>query len=80
MAGSDTQLRWCVLRPIQNAGYFALFGAVASYVGIVHGPQFRLGAAPGAALGYLLIALLWAFYANSIGGPRPGRTRADGNR
>jgi AGZA family xanthine/uracil permease-like MFS transporter len=47
----------------KHAGYWALFGAGASYLGIVHGTEFKLGAAPGAATGYLLIALLCAFYA-----------------
>ena len=47
----------------RNAGYWALFGAAASYVGAVHGTEFKFGAAPGAALGYLLIALLCAYYA-----------------
>jgi adenine/guanine/hypoxanthine permease len=46
----------------KNAGYWALFGAAASYLGIVHGTEFKLGAAPGAAIGYLMIALLCAFY------------------
>jgi AGZA family xanthine/uracil permease-like MFS transporter len=47
----------------KNAGYWALFGAVASYLGVVHGGEFKLGAAPGAAIGYALIAALCALYA-----------------
>jgi AGZA family xanthine/uracil permease-like MFS transporter len=47
----------------KHAGYWALFGAGASYLGIVHGTEFKLGASPSAAAGYLLIALLCAFYA-----------------
>jgi adenine/guanine/hypoxanthine permease len=46
----------------KQAGYWALFGAAASYVGVVHAGEFKLGAAPGAAMGYLLIAVLCAFY------------------
>jgi AGZA family xanthine/uracil permease-like MFS transporter len=47
----------------KNAGYWALFGAVASYFGIVHGTEFKFGAAPGPAMGYLMVALLCGFYA-----------------
>jgi AGZA family xanthine/uracil permease-like MFS transporter len=47
----------------RHAGYWALFGAVASYCGIVHAAQFKFGAAPGPAIGYLVIALLCGFYA-----------------
>jgi len=55
----------------KQAGYWALFGAVASYFGIVHGTEFKLGAAPGAAIGYLLIALLCGFYAYQTRGVPP---------
>ena len=46
----------------KNAGYWALFGAGASYIGLVHGTEFKLGAAVGPAIGYLLIALLCGLY------------------
>jgi AGZA family xanthine/uracil permease-like MFS transporter len=61
----------------KNAGYWALFGAAASYLGIVHGTQFKLGAAPGAAIGYLMIALLCAFYAyQTRSAAAPGATKS----
>ncbi len=47
----------------EQAGHRALFGAAASQVSIVHGTEFEFGAAPGAAIGYLLMALLCAFRA-----------------
>ena len=47
----------------KNAGYWAAFGAVGSYVGIVHATEFKFGAAIAPAIGYGLIALLCAFYA-----------------
>jgi adenine/guanine/hypoxanthine permease len=46
----------------KHAAYWALFGAVASYLGIVHGGEFKLGAAPEFAIGYLLVAALCGFY------------------
>jgi AGZA family xanthine/uracil permease-like MFS transporter len=46
----------------RSAAYWALFGAAASYVGIVHATEFKFGAAPEAAIGYLLIALLCGYY------------------
>jgi adenine/guanine/hypoxanthine permease len=60
----------------RNAGYWALFGAVASFFGVVHGTEFKFGAAPGAAIGYLLIAVLCAVYTyqSRLGGTT-GRTQ-----
>ena len=55
----------------KNAGYWALFGAVASYIGLVHAREFKLGASPSAALGYLLIALLCAAYYFYLGRAAP---------
>ena len=40
-----------------------MFGAAASYVGLVHGTEFKLGAAVGPAIGYLLIAMLCGVFA-----------------
>jgi AGZA family xanthine/uracil permease-like MFS transporter len=47
----------------RRACYWAMFGVVASYVGLVHATEFKLGAAPGPAIGYLMIALICGFYA-----------------
>jgi AGZA family xanthine/uracil permease-like MFS transporter len=47
----------------KQAGYWAAFGAIGSYVGILHATEFKLGAAVGPAIGYSLILLLCAFYA-----------------
>jgi len=47
----------------KHAAYWALFGAVASYFGVVHSTRFAFGASPSAALGYLLIALLCGYCA-----------------
>ncbi len=58
-------------RNYKNAGYWALFGAAASYVGLVHGTEFKLGAAPGAATGYLLIALMCVVFAHLNRGKLP---------
>jgi len=50
-------------RNYKNAGYWALFGAAASYVGLVHGLEFKFGAAVGPAIGYVLIAMLCGVFA-----------------
>jgi len=47
----------------KQAGYWAAFGAIGSYIGIVHATQFKLGAAVAPAIGYALIMLMCAFYA-----------------
>jgi AGZA family xanthine/uracil permease-like MFS transporter len=47
----------------KNAGYWAAFGAVGSYLGIVHATEFKLGAAVAPAIGYALVAVLCGFYA-----------------
>ncbi len=50
-------------RSVKQAGYWPLFAGAASSVGVVRGTEFKLGTAPGLAVGYLMIALLCAFYA-----------------
>jgi AGZA family xanthine/uracil permease-like MFS transporter len=50
-------------RNYKSAAYWALFGAAASYIGLVHGTEFKLGAAVGPAIGYVLIAALCLLFA-----------------
>jgi AGZA family xanthine/uracil permease-like MFS transporter len=50
-------------RNYKSAAYWALFGAAASYIGLVHGTEFKLGAAIGPAIGYVLIAALCLVFA-----------------
>jgi AGZA family xanthine/uracil permease-like MFS transporter len=42
----------------RKAAFYALVGAVLSYVGFIHGAKLGLGESPQVALGYLLLALL----------------------
>ncbi len=45
-------------RKFREASYYALFGAVCSFFGIIHSPRLGLGAAWQPAIGYVLMALV----------------------
>ena len=47
----------------RRAAVFALFAAGFSYIGLMHAPRLAFNAAPDFALGYLVMALFFGFYA-----------------